>query len=54
MRLAFMQGITSAATVKERDVSRAERLKGTLFALAVLVITATLFGWLFNRERVLN
>lgn len=54
MRLAFMQGITSAATVKERDVSRAERLKGTLFALAVLVITATLFGWLFNRESVLN
>ena len=54
MRLAFMQGITSAATVKEQDVSRAERLKGTLFALAVLVITATLFGWLFNRESVLN
>jgi len=54
MRLAVMQGITSAATVKERDMSRAERLKGIIFALAVLVITATLFGWLFNRESVLN
>ena len=54
MRLAIMQGITSAATVKEHDMSRAERLKGMLFALAVLVITATLFGWLFNRESVLN
>ena len=54
MRLAVMQGITSAATVKEQDMSRAERLKGIIFALAVLVITATLFGWLFNRESVLN
>jgi len=49
-----MQGITSAATVKDQDVSRAERLKAMLIALAVLVITASLFGWLFNRESVLN
>ncbi|HEX5733890.1 MAG TPA: glycosyltransferase family 39 protein [Blastocatellia bacterium] len=54
MRLAIMQGITSAATVKDQDVSRAERLKGMLFALAILVMTATLFGWLFNRESVLS
>lgn len=54
MRLASMQGITSAATVKEQDTSRAIRLKGVLFALAVFVITATLYGWLFNRESVLS
>ncbi|HJQ68005.1 MAG TPA: glycosyltransferase family 39 protein [Blastocatellia bacterium] len=54
MRLAAMQGTTSRATVEGRGVSRAERLKGVLFALAVLAITASLFGFLFNRESVLS
>jgi hypothetical protein len=54
MPMAAMQRITSAAHVQERDMSRAERLKGLLFALAVLVVTASLYGWLFNRESVLS
>jgi hypothetical protein len=54
LRGAAMLGTTSAAHVKEQKVSQAERLKGLLFALAILVVTVALFGWLFNRESVLN
>ena len=49
-----MLGITSAAQIKEQNVSQASRLKELLFGLAVLVVTTSLFGWLFNKEGVLS
>ena len=54
LRGAAMLGTRSAAHLDEQNVSQANRLKESLFALAILVITAALFGWLFNRESVLN
>ncbi len=51
---AAMLGTTSAAHLKEQNVSQASRLKELLLALAVIVVTAALFGWLFNKESVLN
>ena len=54
LRGAAMLGTTSAAHVEEQTVSRASRLKELLYAVAVLVITASLYGWLFNKESVLN
>ena len=53
-RGAAMLGTTSAAHAGGRNPGRAERLKELFFALAVLAATAALFGWLFNKESVLN